>query len=125
MIKITDFGLSEDVYARNYFRQGKGSAVKLPVKWMAPESLHDGVFSDKTDVVSVQLLRATSIKLLKTVQSKCCSLTIQWSFGVTCWEIFSGGKTPYPGVDPLSLVQLLENGQRLDKPSNSACPDEM
>ena len=69
MIKITDFGLSEDVYARNYFRQGKGSAVKLPVKWMAPESLHDGVFSDKTDVVSVQLLRATS----KTVQSKCCS----------------------------------------------------
>ena len=52
-----------------------------------------------------------------------CSM--QWSFGVTCWEIFSGGKTPYPGVDPLSLVQLLENGRRLDKPANSACPDEM
>ena len=55
VIKITDFGLSEDVYARNYFRQGQGSSVKLPVKWMAPESLQDGVFSDKTDVVSVQL----------------------------------------------------------------------
>ena len=53
VIKITDFGLSEDVYARNYFRQGQGSSVKLPVKWMAPESLQDGVFSDKTDVVSV------------------------------------------------------------------------
>ena len=52
MIKITDFGLSEDVYARNYFRQGQGNTVKLPVKWMAPESLQDGVFSDKTDVVS-------------------------------------------------------------------------
>ena len=35
VIKITDFGLSEDVYARNYFRQGQGSSVKLPVKWMA------------------------------------------------------------------------------------------
>ena len=54
MIKVADFGLSEDVYARNYFRQGKGPSVKLPVKWMAPESLQDGIFSDKTDVVSVQ-----------------------------------------------------------------------
>ena len=54
VIKIADFGLSEDVHARNYFRQGKGPSVKLPVKWMAPESLQDGVFSDKTDVVSVK-----------------------------------------------------------------------
>ena len=39
VIKITDFGLSEDVYARNYFRQGSfGEVVRLPVKWMAPES---------------------------------------------------------------------------------------
>ena len=52
VIKITDFGLSEDVYAKNYFRQGQGPTVKLPVKWMAPESLQDEVFSDKTDVVS-------------------------------------------------------------------------
>ena len=56
VIKIADFGLSEDVYARNYFRQGEGPSVKLPVKWMAPESLQDGIFSDKTDVVSVQSL---------------------------------------------------------------------
>ena len=53
MIKITDFGLSEDVYAKNYFRQGSsGEVVKLPVKWMAPESLTDGHFSEKSDVVS-------------------------------------------------------------------------
>ena len=52
MIKITDFGLTEDVYARNYFRQGQWLSVKLPVKWMAPESLQDGIFSNKTDVVS-------------------------------------------------------------------------
>ena len=52
VIKIADFGLSEDVYCRNYFKQGNGATVKLPVKWMAPESLQDGVFSDKTDVVS-------------------------------------------------------------------------
>ena len=57
VIKIADFGLSEEIYARNYFRQGAterddGEApVKLPVKWMALESLNDGVFSEKTDVV--------------------------------------------------------------------------
>ena len=32
---------------------------------------------------------------------------------------------PYPGVDPFSLVKFLEAGQRLEKPSNTACTDEM
>jgi hypothetical protein len=49
----------------------------------------------------------------------------QWSFGVTCWEIFNGGKTPYPGVDPLLLSQMLDTEQRLNKPLNAACPDEV
>lgn len=51
-IKVADFGLTEDVYTSNYFRQGKDVKVKLPMKWMAPESLHDGVFTEQTDVVS-------------------------------------------------------------------------
>ena len=57
MIKITDFGLSEDVYERNYFRQSSRGveALKLPIKWMAPESLNDGHFSEKSDVVCVSL----------------------------------------------------------------------
>ena len=60
LIKITDFGLSEDVYAKNYFRQGSsGGVVKLPVKWMAPESLTDGLFSQKSDVVSHYALYST------------------------------------------------------------------
>ena len=58
LIKITDFGLSEDVFERNYFRQGSGEeAVRLPVKWMAPESLSDGHFSEKSDVVGFQNCR--------------------------------------------------------------------
>ena len=55
VIKVADFGLTEDVYQRNYFRQGSTS-VKLPIKWMALESLHDRVFSEKSDVVCVYIV---------------------------------------------------------------------
>ena len=56
VIKVADFGLSEDIYSRNYFRQGKEDAeVRLPIKWMALESLQDGVFSEKTDVVHIYI----------------------------------------------------------------------
>ncbi len=52
VIKIADFGLSEDVYAKSYYRQSEtDKSTKLPVKWMAPESLTDGLFSEKSDVV--------------------------------------------------------------------------
>ena len=54
-IKVADFGLSEDVYTTGYFRQGRGDNVKLPFKWMAPESMTDGIFNEKTDVVCVQV----------------------------------------------------------------------
>ena len=50
---------------------------------------------------------------------------MQWSYGVTCWELFTGGKIPYPGVDPVSLSGLLESGHRLDRPNNAACSEEM
>ena len=41
------------------------------------------------------------------------------------WEIFSGGKSPYPGTNQLTLIQMLEEGDRMPKPYNAACTDEM
>ena len=53
VIKVADFGLSETIdTSKDYFRQDMNS-VKLPVKWLAPECLNDGIFSVKTDVVSL------------------------------------------------------------------------
>ena len=52
-IKVADFGLSVDVYSRNYFREKKegedeGEApAKLPIRWMALASLNDGIFKRK------------------------------------------------------------------------------
>ena len=49
-MKVGDFGQAEDMYATGYVREDK-KTVKLPYKWMPPESLEDGVFSELSDVV--------------------------------------------------------------------------
>ena len=57
--------------------------------------------------------------------TKLTNFLAQWSFGVTCWEIFSTAMTPYPGIHPTSLIAQLENRERLPKPNNAACCDSM
>ncbi len=53
MVKVADFGLSESIdISKDYFRQGEEEGVKLPIKWLALESISDGIFSEKTDVVN-------------------------------------------------------------------------
>ena len=54
-IKIADFGLAKDVYSTEYYRVDKHT--RLPVKWMALESLLDGYFNEKTDVVCMSVHR--------------------------------------------------------------------
>ena len=61
VIKVADFGLAEDVYTTNYYRWKKGDTnLKLPVRWMSPESTQDGIFTEKSDVVSCK--NGTGIK---------------------------------------------------------------
>ena len=50
-VKIADFGLTREVYSKDYYKVT--SNHKLPVKWMALESLHDKISNEKTDVVSL------------------------------------------------------------------------
>ena len=74
VVKVADFGLSEDIYTQNYFRQDKiQTEVKLPVRWMAPESIEDLVFTEKTDVVSCL-----------QIMSKCCYCHSDADFPIEC-----------------------------------------
>ena len=50
VVKVGDFGLARDIYSSDYYRANQGA--KIPVKWMAPETLHDAISNKKTDVVS-------------------------------------------------------------------------
>ena len=51
-MKVGDFGLAEDIYSTGYVRESS-KTVKIPFKWMPPESLEEGLFSEKSDVVNI------------------------------------------------------------------------
>uniref|UniRef100_A0A3Q3L4K1 Tyrosine-protein kinase receptor TYRO3 n=1 Tax=Mastacembelus armatus TaxID=205130 RepID=A0A3Q3L4K1_9TELE len=91
---VADFGLSKKIYSGDYYRQG--SVSKLPVKWIALESLADNVYTAQSDV---------------------------WAFGVTMWEVMTRGQTPYPGVENSEIYEFLIKGERLKKPPD--CRDDI
>uniref|UniRef100_A0A3Q3LYY6 Tyrosine-protein kinase receptor n=1 Tax=Mastacembelus armatus TaxID=205130 RepID=A0A3Q3LYY6_9TELE len=91
-VKIGDFGMTRDIYETDYYR--KGGKGLLPVRWMSPESLKDGVFTTMTDV---------------------------WSFGVVLWEIATLAEQPYQGMSNEQVLRFVMEGGLLDKPDN--CPD--
>ncbi|RUS85750.1 hypothetical protein EGW08_006464, partial [Elysia chlorotica] len=93
-LKISDFGLSRDVYEMDtYLKMSKG---RIPVKWMAPESLYGQVYTTKSDI---------------------------WSYGIVLWETVTLGASPYPGIPAERLFPLLTTGYRMDRPEE--CPDEL
>jgi len=54
VIKVADFGLSKSMNTtKEYFRQDADDVTKLPIKWMAIESITDKLFSEKSDVVCI------------------------------------------------------------------------
>ena len=67
-IKVADFGLARDIYSTEYYRVEQHAI--LPVKWMPLESLMDGYFDEKTDVVSAYMYITVASGIAKENTSK-------------------------------------------------------
>ena len=53
VIKVADFGLTVDMYGTKYYRRSKGeSEERVPIRWMAPESIETNIYNEATDAVS-------------------------------------------------------------------------
>lgn len=113
-VKISDFGLSRDIYQENvYKKQGNG---RLPVKWMAIEALTHQVYSTYSDVYVIfsSLFHHVSTQFLRLWNKHLC----RWSFGVLLWEIVTLGSTPYPDIPSNEVLKRLKSGYRLERPAN-------
>ena len=61
---MADFGLAEDMYGTNYYRRSMSkSDERVPIKWMAPESIETNIYNEATDVVSLHALWTVQIKI--------------------------------------------------------------
>jgi hypothetical protein len=49
---VADFGLARDIYEKDYYIISNKKS-RLPVKWMAPESLEKGIYNAQSDVVRI------------------------------------------------------------------------
>lgn len=88
-VKISDFGLSRDIYSSDYYRVQSKSL--LPVRWMPPESILYGKFTTESDI---------------------------WSFGVVLWEIYSYGLQPYYGHNNQEVIYMIRSRQLLPCPED-------
>lgn len=53
----------------------------LPLRWLSPESIDDGIFTSKSDV---------------------------WSFGILLWEILTLGQQPFSGKNNVQVKFLVK-----------------
>lgn len=53
-VKVADFGMARDVFDKEYYSIQDHRKAKLPVKWMAIESLQTQKFTTKSDVVCMK-----------------------------------------------------------------------
>jgi focal adhesion kinase 1 len=112
-VKLADFGLSRWVEDQSYYKASKG---KLPIKWMAPESINFRRFTTASDVWMFG-------EFFSSKQFREFSYKLHFPPGVCMWEILMLGVKPFQGVKNNDVIGKIENGERLALPAN--CPPRL
>lgn len=94
-VKLSDYGLAVGSYNCSHVTHASGDR---PIRYMPPEGLKKGRFSEKSDV---------------------------WAFGVLCWEVLTRGDIPYFEItDDTKLITHVCGGGRLVL-EGDRCPDAL
>ncbi|KER32012.1 hypothetical protein T265_12870, partial [Opisthorchis viverrini] len=90
-LQITDFGLAKMLEGEDEEKHGEVivRSGRVPIRWLAIETLTHGRYSFKTDV---------------------------WAYGVTLWEIFTFGEKPYERIETANVKAHILSGGRLPQP---------
>ncbi|NXP84946.1 IGF1R factor, partial [Passerina amoena] len=104
-VKIGDFGMTRDIYETDYYR--KGGKGLLPVRWMSPEALKDGIFNTQSDVWWVLgWAELGDLGVPRAEQRRSGR-----SFGVVLWEIATLAEQPYQGMSNEQVLRfVMDNG---------------
>lgn len=94
-VKVADFGLARVIEDSEYTAR---QGTRFPIKWTAPEAVVYGKFSIKSDV---------------------------WSYGILLYELITYGTIPYPAMQNKEVIDQIQRGYRLPKPTQYDCPDEV
>lgn len=120
-VKLADFGLSRWIEDDCYYKASKG---KLPIKWMAPESINFRRFTTASDVWMFGMAgvekQCFSVLLLNGINCQSFVESNLLFTGVCMWEILMLGVKPFQGVKNSDVIGKLENGERLAFPPG--CP---
>ncbi|XP_047475227.1 atrial natriuretic peptide receptor 2-like isoform X2 [Penaeus chinensis] len=88
IVKLSDFGMTRPMYESEYYRFNR--RAMLPVRWMSPESIEDGLFTNMSDM---------------------------WSYGVLLYEIITFGSFPFQGMSNNQVVEHVRAGNTITIPS--------
>ena len=103
-VKLSDFGMSRPMFESDYYRFSKKGEFyntdiifhwtrtmtgMLPVRWMSPESLADGISSPMSDI---------------------------WSYGVLLYEMITLGSFPFQGLSNSQVLSHVKSGNTLIVP---------
>ncbi|EFO27094.1 TK/FER protein kinase [Loa loa] len=88
-VKISDFNLSREIRKQDDEYKMTRLKQNLPIRWLAPETIRNAIYTTKSDV---------------------------FSYGILLWEVFTNGAEPYCGMTVAEVIVKVKDGYRIPSP---------